>query len=136
MLVEQQDTVYQVNAVVKFVFDENQCMSVAQAFECAEEALGCGGVEVGRWFVEDEHLWVHCKSAGQRKTLLLSAGKTGEMALAQVGDANACQGGVDASVHLIGWHSQVFETEGYFVGDVECAELAFGILKDDADLLG
>ena len=70
------------------------------------------GVEIGQWFVEQQHLGLYRDSARQRHALLLAAGKLRRAAVGQFGEADQRQRFLHAPVDLCARQAALLQTEG------------------------
>ena len=98
-----------------------------------EYQRGAGGVERRGGFVEYEHMRTHGEDGGDGYLLLLAARKRGDLAVAQVADADGLERFAHALLDLIVGNAKVLEAKEHLVLDDRSDHLRVDILQHTAD---
>ncbi|MCY1364441.1 hypothetical protein D9M69_512420 [compost metagenome] len=76
-----------------------------------------GSIEVRERFVEQERLRFLDDGAPDRHALALPTGKLLRLSVEKMGDFQSRGGLADATIALLLWHADVFQTEGHVLGN-------------------
>ena len=98
-----------------------------------EDQRGAGGVECRGGFVEHQHARAHGKDGGDGHLLLLPAREGGDLAVAQVADADGLECLAHAPLDLVVWDAKVLQTKEHLVFDNRGDHLRVDVLQHAAD---
>ena len=98
-----------------------------------EDQRGAGGVECCGGFVEHQHTWAHSEDGGDGHLLLLPAREGGDLAVAQVADADGLECLAQALLDLIVGNAKVLQTKEHLVFDDRSDHLRVDVLQHAAD---
>ena len=91
------------------------------------------GIEVGEWLIEKQHFRLQDERTREGDALLLPAGDLIDVAFAEAGKVNECQGFFNAHAAFVARDVQHFQAVADVVGDAHVREEGVG-LEDDADV--
>ena len=110
--------------------DAECAVCLAQGLEDQRRA---GGVECCGGFVEHQHAGAHSEDGGNGHLLLLSAREGGDLAVAQVADADGLEGFGDALLNLVVRHAKVLEAKEHLILNHGGDHLRVDVLQHAAD---
>ena len=110
--------------------DAERTVCLAQGLE---DQRGAGGVERRGGFVEHEHARTHGEDGGDGNLLLLAARKRGDLAVAQVADADGLERLAHTLLDLVVRNAKVLQAKKHLVLDDRGDHLCVDVLQHAAD---
>jgi len=97
-----------------------------------QQALTGDGVEQDGGLVEDETVGFHGQNGGDGQPGLLTGGKSGRVAVPQLGETHPVQRTIHTGTERCHWQAQVLRAEGHFLFDDRRDKLVIGVLEHHA----